>query len=72
MKVNIENLKSAEVDDWAKTYKNFVTEQAKKLFLNKRVAQAILRRFNQHQEIEFVDELSETERGGGGFGSTGH
>lgn len=40
-------------------------------FLNKRVAQAILRKFNTHQEIEFVEELSETNRGSDGFGSTG-
>lgn len=46
-------------------------EEITELFLNKRVAQAILRKFNQHQEIEFVEELSSTERGAGGFGSTG-
>lgn len=36
-----------------------------------RICQAILTRIERFDEIEFVNELSETERGEGGFGSTG-
>lgn len=36
-----------------------------------RICQGILTRITRFSEIEFVDELSETERGQGGFGSTG-
>lgn len=36
-----------------------------------RIAQAILERCNRFSKISIVDELSDTSRGEGGFGSTG-
>jgi len=46
------------------------TEKVSRLFLGKRVAQAILKRNENGHEITFVNELSNSERGKGGFGST--
>jgi dUTP pyrophosphatase len=36
-----------------------------------RIAQGILERIKRFESIEIVDDLTETERGHGGFGSTG-
>jgi dUTP pyrophosphatase len=44
--------------------------EIKKHLLNKRIAQAILRR-SYDSESEIVQELSKTDRGANGFGSTG-
>lgn len=38
--------------------------------VGKKIAQMIIQKIEQPQ-IEYVDQLSETPRGGGGFGSTG-
>ena len=51
------------------TLKSFVREMIKKHLINKRIAQAIMRHRVQVFP-EWVDELDETERGDGGFGSS--
>ena len=50
--------------------RKLVESSIKAYLLNNRIAQAILRRYYD-SEIEIVQELSETDRGSNGFGSTG-
>ena len=49
----------------------FITNFVEELFINKRVAQAILRKIQPDHNVEFVEELSATDRGENGFGSSG-
>ena len=50
----------------------FLMRRAKELFLNNKVAQMILKQnLSRHRTVTFDDELTESVRGSGSFGSTG-
>jgi len=70
-----DNLEDDEIfvkGEWIKRelLKQLIKTDIDNTLLNQRIAQAILRKYYD-SEIIAVDELSETERGSGGFGSTG-
>lgn len=50
---------------------HFTPEKTYIIVEGDRIAQGVICQVVQNVEFEVVDELSETERGGGGFGSTG-